>query len=599
MRRLALLALIIFSLGSGLAKAQAWPQSTDGVQTSNAAVDPLAAWKNPSSLGRPLPADEAFIVSVETAANGQLALRMTPAPGYMIYRTSIVATSENGVGVKLLLPDGQSHPDGGNASISVFKSSFTVPLSVDQKAFAVRFQGCQDNGICYPPMTRQMLSSLGGIAKQSSEQGAASEREVSHDERKTLVEKDGGLNLAGLNWAWLTLFGGGILLAFTPCVLPMLPVTLALVAGQAQGRKRAWPVLAYATGHASVWGIAGAFAALSGGAWLSTMTQSPLWLGLGILAFIALAASQLGWFSMGGMERWIPAKWHDTASQAGKASGLQWPAAMATGALTALLLGPCAAPLLAGALLYAAQQHSALQGAASLGLMGLGACMPMLALALGFDGGLRKLRGASIWMPWLGAGALLAVAGLLASRLLPEGSEPWLAAAWAALMGFEALRRSEAPMGSRRALAGIMLVVGLGSIGAGLNTGVSGGNTANSIAMTTVKSGDLDKVLSQAHGPIVIELVADWCTTCKRFAKETLTNAGVRSEMSGKQFLRVDLTGMSRDDEALLGRLGLVGPPTVLFFSGNKEIAGARLVGFEYPEAFIKRVRSARNASGT
>ena len=410
---------------------------------------------------------------------------------------------------------------------------------------------------------------------------------------------------------WLALasfLGFGLLLAFTPCVLPMIPILSGLIAGQGTrlGTGRALLLsLVYVVANALVFTVAGVVAGLVG-ANLQAAFQQPWILILFAALFVGLAMSSFGLFELqlpAGLRARLGAR---SDRQRG---GSLWGVA-AMGALSALIVGPCVAPPLAAAVLYIGQTQDPAFGGAALFLLAMGMGLPLLAFGVAAGRGLPTsgpwmtavqrmfgfvFQGLAIWMlaRILPAAAVLGLWGLLALA----------AAAWVSSMAWQT---SRGRMLAR--FAGLVLaVVGaaelLGAMGGGRDplqplAGVFGAPQAQPLAFRTIKSSaDLDRELAAARAagkPLLFDFYADWCVSCKEMEKYTFTDPGVQAALAGFVLLTADVTANDAVDQALMRRYGIIGPPGTLFFRDGAELRGLRLIGFESAEPFAARVRQAQ-----
>ncbi|MGV8942214.1 MAG: protein-disulfide reductase DsbD [Lysobacter sp.] len=676
-----------------------------GVPGSN----PLAGNARPSLLGNlagagggadrlPLPPEQAFGFEAIAGDGNTLLLRFTPAPGYYLYRdntTLSLAARPDGLALgKPQWPRGVNHRDEHFGDVVVYFDQIDVPVPVLRQqadAATVRltasFQGCQNDGICYPPMTRSVdialpagrVSSATAAATQvakpsdgsaafvaatAAATAALPDADIADDGSAAPVSTTGSetaeslvidtadadalvnrVDLAGTPavdpasqaedsllaaalsgpnrwWALLSFFGFGLLLAFTPCVLPMIPILSGLIAGASAGHERGLGAarafglsFVYVFASALVFTVAGVVAGLVG-ANLQIAFQNPWVLATFAALFVALALSSFGLFEMQ-----LPSGLRNRlGSMSDKQRGGSLAGVAVMGALSALIVGPCVAPPLAAAVLYIGQTQDPVFGGAALFLLAMGMGVPLLAFGVAAGKGLPTsgpwmvaaqrvfgfvFLGLAIWMLarvlpgpmtlslWgvllLGAAATLALA---ASKPSPrEGLRvlTWTAAALVGVLGATqivgALAGSNDPM---RPLAG-------------LNTG--GATQTRELPFRPIKSlADLEREVAAAQAagqPVMFDFYADWCVACKEMEKYTFPEPQVHAALDGFVLLKADVTAHDAIDQALMKALGIIGPPATLYYVDGAERRELRLFGFEKADKFSERANRARAIAET
>ncbi|MEO5566586.1 MAG: protein-disulfide reductase DsbD [Luteimonas sp.] len=606
-------------------------------------------------LADPLPDTQAFAFEAIVGDANTVLMRFTPAPGYYLYRDRSSFRIEGAAGITAATPrwpTGSQHRDEHFGNVIVYFDQVDVPLPLQRRSgpaanvrVVATFQGCQTDGICYPPMTRNVMLALpksaGSIAiatkpdpgatpaaaagnptvaaatvADDSAPGSATATNIAGADvvapaRSEPIAEDSRLAaaLAG-NSRWLTLlgfFGAGLLLAFTPCVLPMIPILSGLIAGQGTrlGTSRALVLsLVYVVANALVFTLAGVFAGLVG-ANLQIVFQQP-WIIVAFAAlFVALALSSFGLY-----ELQLPTALRTRLgmfSDRQRGGSLAGFAAM--GALSALIVGPCVAPPLAAAVLYIGQSHDPVFGGAALFLLAMGMGVPLLFF------GAAAGRGMPTNGPWMIAAqrvfgfVFLGLAVWMLGRLL---ADPIVLVLWGLLALAAAAWALSAPTQSPRTrmvarFAGLLLaVVGaaelLGAWSGGRDplqplSGLHGAPQAQLLLFRTIKSSaDLDREVAAAQAagkPLLFDFYADWCVSCKEMEKYTFTDPAVQSALANFVLLKADVTANDAFDQALMQRFGIVGPPGTLFFVDGTEQRGLRLVGYEKAAAFAIRVQDA------
>ncbi|MBA6141571.1 MULTISPECIES: protein-disulfide reductase DsbD [Pseudomonas] len=535
-----------------------------------------------------LPVEQAFVLTHDRQADGQMRLYFQIKPGYYLYQKRLKfdgLPSDQ----QPQLPPALNHHDEFFGDSAVYRDQLELLLPANaQGQLRLGWQGCADAGLCYPPQTTtiDLGGSVAPAAEQASDQALAS-----------------GLQQGHLGWSLLAFFGLGLLLAFTPCSLPMLPILAGLVLGNGASARRGWLLAGvYVLSMALVYAALGVVAALLGAS-LQAWLQQP-WL-LGSLAglFIILALPMFGAF-----ELQLPAALRDRLDRAGRGTrgGNLYGAAL-LGALSGLLLGPCMTAPLAGALLYIAQSGDVLQGALVLFALGLGMGMPLLLLV---TLGNRYLPRPGAWMDRVKAVfgfvflamALYTVRSLLPASLLLALAGAWLVAlawaAWPALQRLPALRA--VPL--LGALWGGLLLVGAAAGGDDLWQPLrpfAGGAAAPATAahaedsfVTVSRPEDLQRELDAAKSRgqwVMLDYYADWCVSCKVMEKQVFSRSDVQAGLAGVHLLRLDVTANSPASKALLQRYQVPGPPSIIWIGPEGEERRARRITGEVDAAVFQQ----------
>jgi thiol:disulfide interchange protein DsbD len=406
-------------------------------------------------------------------------------------------------------------------------------------------------------------------------------------------------------------FGAGLLLAFTPCMFPMVPILSGIIVGRGHKITHAHGFilsLAYVLGMALTYAIVGVAAGLSG-TLLSNALQTPWVLGGFAAIFVVLSLSMFGFYELQ-LPTSLQSKLSDTSNKlhGGHLSGV-----FVMGALSAIIVGPCVAAPLAGALLYIGQTHDALLGGSALFSMALGMGIPLLLIGASAGTLLPK---AGAWMEavkqFFGV-LLLALAIWIIQPLLPTSVQMLL---WAALLIFSAiyLRALDAlphnangwhkllkGLGLFALLFGAAYLIGALSGAPDIlrplgNIGHAEAQVPTTLQFSRIKNVmELDQRITQARGrTVMLDFYADWCVSCKEMERFTFSDTKIQSKLKNILLLQADVTANTEDDKALLQRFGLFGPPAILLFDKQgSEMSDYRITGFQDPAQFLKSLQDA------
>ncbi|WOD17739.1 protein-disulfide reductase DsbD [Paraburkholderia kirstenboschensis] len=561
---------------------------------------------------------------------GEVDVTYKIADGYYMYRERFAFATRSGSATigEPQLPAGHIKFDQTfNKNVETYRNELTIRIPVKQAAggfdLAVTSQGCADAGICYPPTER--VYHVSGAALQPAGSAAAQqsgpsdtpwyERATNADYAQSLLQGGGFVTIIGLY------FVAGMVLSLLPCSYPMIPILSAIIIGEGARVTRARGLalsLAYVIGMALVYtalGIAAALVGQSLGAWL----QNPWVLGAFGVLLTAFALTLIAGFDIA-----LPQRWQDGVSHASaRRSGGKFAAVAAMGALSALVVGACMTAPLFAVLAFIAHTGNAVLGGAALFSMGLGLGVPLLIIGFGagtllpragaWMDGVKVLFGvvllaAALWIVWPVLGA---TAAMLLSAL-------WLLIAAASLGLFSAplaqasiWRRLGRGIGAALAVWAAVLLVGLAAgssdplrplavlatrggapvpdRAAGSPQNASQGDLAFQPVRSSV---GLDQAVKAAAQPAMLDFYADWCVSCKEMEKFTFSDPRVQAKLKEMNLLRADVTANNTDDQALLKRFGLFGPPGIIFFDrGGKEVL--RVVGYESADKFLRTLERA------
>ena len=587
---------------------------------------PSTSW----AKGHLLEPEKAFRFSARVLDASNIEVRYQIAEGYYMYRERFAFSAEPGAKLgEAKIPEGKKKKDEffGNVQTHRGELKIVVPLEsaeAGRVALTVTSQGCADVGVCYVPMESKIQLSLMGSAAAAGLPAGVGVPVAAKAGGDPLARMMGqGLEKSGSAAAedsriaamfqgsfWLLIasfFGFGLLLSFTPCVLPMIPILSGMIVGRGQGVTRTQGLVlsaAYVLGMAITYAIAGVAAGLSG-AMLSAALQNPWVLGGFAGLFVVLAMSMFGVY-----ELQLPAGWQARLSLASnRLPGGQYGGVFVMGALSALIVGPCVAAPLAGALLYISQSRDGVLGGTALFAMALGMGVPLLALGASAGALLPK---AGPWMDgvkrFFGL-LLIAVAIYLVSPLIPLAVQML---AWGTLLiGCAMWLRAIDPLPHHaHGLSRVGKVLGLVALVAGAAYVVGGLSGAKDIfqplsglaasskqetpaasapLLKRVSTGaDLDAAILAARGkPVLLDFYADWCVSCKEMERFTFTDAQVKARLAGMVKVQADVTANNAEHQVLLKRFRLFGPPGIIFFDKNgNEINGLRVIGFQSADKF-------------
>ena len=569
----------------------------------------------------------AFKFSAQAIAPDTIEVRYRIADGYYMYRDKFKFAAEP-AGVKLgaaQFPKGDIHNDEFFGKVETYRKEvrirlpFTHEAATDGLKLEVTSQGCADIGVCYVPQVQSAEIRLAGFAPAS---GAAVPGAVktpfaaaarATDAPAVIDDEARFERLLASGSLWLiagVFFGAGILLTFTPCVLPMIPILSGIIVGEGRNatRTRAFTLSsAYVLGMSVTYTAIGIGAALSGSL-LSAALQNAWVLSAFAAVFVLLSLSMFGFY-----ELQLPSGFHAKITEtSNRLKGGHLGAVVLMGIFSAAIVSPCVAAPLAGALLYISQTRDVMLGGIALFAMSIGMGVPLILVGV-FEGAFLPKSGH--WMRsvkhFFGV-LLLAVAIWIVSPVLPAAVQMF---AWAALLvGSAMVLRAIDPLppeagaaarlwkgvGFLALLAGAALAIGALSgsrdVLRPLSGLVAGGERrAHEVRFTRVRNlAELDTGLAAAGKPVMLDFYADWCVSCKEMEAFTFTDTRVQAKLEGMLLLQADVTANSDEDKALLKRFSLFGPPGIIFFDRQgREIPGLRVIGYQSADVFLASLNRA------
>jgi len=571
-----------------------------------------------------LPPEQAFKLSAELRPGGTVHLAWAIAPGYHLYRDRLVFTAPQ-VG-QPALPDGVRKFDSNfNKEMETYAGQLAADLPVKADArqpFVLRvgYQGCADAGLCYPPA--EVAFNVDPSAPGALQLAAADTPVTAPAPAPAAApapapaparEDDSSLAQRTLQSgsAWrigLAFLAFGLLLSFTPCVLPMVPILSSIIVGEGNVSRSKGLILAlaYSLGMALVYTALGVAAGLAGEGLAGALQKPWVLLTFGAL-LVALALSMFDVYQLqlpSGLQSRLSAT-------SGRMSGGRFAGVFVMGALSALIVGPCVAGPLAGALLYISQTKNVWTGGWALFSMAAGMSVPLLLTGVS-AGSLLPRAGA--WMNHVKRVfglLLLAVAVWMVTPVFPVTVAMLLWGAFAVLCAV--FLRVFEPIGAGAGLgayagktlglvlltAGLFELLGAASAGQDVlqplahlrGTKVAAAQENKEQKFERIRSlADLDRVLASSTTPVMLDFYADWCVSCKEMERFTFSEPKVEAQMKQVRLLQVDVTANNDEDRALMKKFGLFGPPGIILFKQGKEVPDSRVIGFMAADQFSRHL---------
>lgn len=609
--------------------------------SKSAALTALNNLSNSLGLGQTddefLDPDIAYQFVVDAPRSDLLVVRWTIAEGYYLYRKSIKITLPEGDGIALgnyQLPAGKTKHDEFFGDVEVYYETLEVrvPLqrtadSANEITLQLNYQGCADAGLCYPPAKKSVPVILAAyddsISTPAVPSGSDSPSTVLAGTPPAAEQDDIArvLQESSLVWIVLFFFGAGVLLAFTACLYPMIPILSSIIVGHGKNMtatKGFMLAFVYVQALALTYAVVGVISAQAG-AGVQAFFQNPWILGTFALIFVGLALSMFGFYSLQ-----LPASLQARLSGVSnhqKGGSILGVAVM--GMLSALIVGPCAGPVLIGALIYTSQSGDYLTGALAMFALGNGMGAPLLIL--GASGG-KLLPKAGGWMDTVKCVfgvILLGVAILMLERVLPG---PVTLMLWALLLIVPAIyigalsslpddtsgwRKLWKGLGTAMLVYGIILILGaatgardplnpLRNLTSAMNHSTEGGYTPSHLNFQRIKSiEDFDAALARSTRqgkPLILDFYADWCTYCIKMEDYTFSDQRVQLALANTTLIQADVTANDETDLALLNHFNLFAPPAILFFgTDGHERRNYRLIGFKDADDFLMHLEQATN----
>jgi thiol:disulfide interchange protein DsbD len=570
--------------------------------------------------------DQAFAVRIDDTQSGQLEVAWDIADGYYMYQERMAFKIDEVDDLALGVPrfsEAKIKDDEFFGRMAVFYHQATATLPVAGPAATARtklyvqYQGCAEIGVCYPPIAKTFDVNLSGGASTS----AVNPPTVGDSNLSGMSEQDRIAASLGSNSLWLTMLsflGLGLLLTFTPCVLPMIPILSSIIAGQGTDvttRKAFSLSLIYVLAMAFTYTVAGVLVGLSGEN-VQAVFQDPWILSIFAGVFVLLSFSMFGFY-----ELQMPAAIQSRlTAMSNSQQGGTYTGVAVMGFLSALIVGPCVTAPLVGALIYIAQTGDAVLGGMALFALSMGMGVPLLIIGTSAGKLLPKAG------PWMDATKavfgvlLLGLAIWLLERILPVAVTMAL---WAVLLlisaiylgALEPIREGASGwfrlwkgVGLISLVAGVLLLIGAAAgshsmlqplKGVFSVAGVTGRpEAASQVEFTKVKGlQEVQQAIARANAnqqTVMLDFYADWCISCKEMEAFTFSDPSVQAALSRTVWLQSDVTLNDEQDKALLKHFGLFGPPAILFFDlSGQERRNQRVVGYMEPERFRQLVEVA------
>jgi thioredoxin:protein disulfide reductase len=542
-----------------------------------------------------LKVDQAFVFSARLADDGSLIAQWQMPDGYYLYRHRFEFAVPQGSGFVLgepEIPPGKTKTDEYFGEVQVYYHSVAIRVPVTRTRggaavfdASVTYQGCADRGLCYPPETKQVSFPAAAIGTAPVAPATADQPPATEEQHLASL-----LTSGNMLFALALFFAAGIGLAFTPCVLPMVPILSSIIVGQGEHvtRMRAFSLsLAYVIGMAVTYAALGVLVGLFGASMnLQAALQSPVVIGVFALVFVLLALAMFGLY-----ELQLPQAWQNRINATSQnLRGGQYLGVLLMGALSSLVVSPCLSAPLAGALIYLSSTGDAWLGGGALLALGFGMGLPLLAI--GASGG-HLLPRAGAWMDSVKAVfgvLLLAVAVWMLDRVIAPQVTLLLWAVLAIGVGVYLGALDFSPRqgwgqfwkasGAVSFIYGVLLLIGAASGAndpreplAGIATASVDATSARKLEWRPVHGVEgLQRELTAAAASgqqVLLDFYADWCISCKVMERDVFSDPAVMAQLSQFRLLQADVTDYDEQDRALLQHFGLAGPPSMLFFDAN------------------------------
>jgi len=565
----------------------------------------------------PLSNDTVFQVSTKRTDPNTFIIHWQIKPEHFLYakRIKIKKEEQDDLQINIMqMPKAERKTDKQGKTFSVYRNTLTLPVAVlasepGESLIQLHYQGCADDGFCYPPVERTIKLTFN---KELELVATSLEKPVPktkvNDQLKAKISKEEAVFDDHWTIIILSFFGFGLLLAFTPCVLPMVPVLSGIIVGHGSDlttRKAFLLSLSYVLSMAATYALVGALVAYLGSN-LQILMQSPWSISLFSFIFVLLSLSMFGFYELK-----LPTSWQSKLASISRSKGSgHYLSAAIMGCLSTLILSPCVTAPLIGALSYIAHTGDLMLGSLALFFLGLGMGLPLLLI--GTSAG-KLLPKAGDWMnsvkSFFGF-LLLAVAVYLMDRIIPSFISMIL---WGSLFIFSGIscgalntqsKKISQSTGLILLVYGLLILIGA-SMGNNnpiqplkplLEKDVVYAKTSPTSKKRVMNLAETKQAIQNAQGkPVMLDFYADWCNSCKVMEATTFKDPEVANALKDFVILKADITANNREDQNLLRHYSVVAPPTFLFFdSEGNEIESLRIIGEADPQTFIKNIQAYR-----
>jgi thiol:disulfide interchange protein DsbD len=584
-----------------------------------------------NELEDPVNVDNAFTFSADKLDGDKLKIGWKIRENYYLYADKFNFKISGADFAEIDFPKGKLKNDEFFGEVEIYDKDLEIiaPLNniSDKVKIDISYQGCWEEGVCYPPVNKTKEFDFNAPNGQTNQTtiSQAPQQVITSDITKVEVElneEDKIVNILKDSGFWVIVaifFGIGLALTFTPCVLPMIPILSSIIVGQGDISKgRAFFLsLIFVLAMALTYTFAGVLAGLSGEN-LQIILQNPYVLVSFSIIFVALAFSMFGYFEIK-----LPNFLNNALTKiSNKQQGGTVMGVAVMGLLSALIVGPCVAPPLAGSLAYIGQTGDAWLGGAALFAMSMGMGVPLLIVGSG-AGSLPKAGGWMDTVKYIFGVVMLGMAIYILDRIIPED---YILILWALLLTIAPIAlgatihlAKDSSVWQRIYRGFLLIILGYGVLlmllvarggvesGGTLTSPLKGMFASTSAASVAapkvefVKVKNLEQLAAQLQTDkiVMLDFYADWCVYCKEYEKSVFPQTDVATKLAQFSLLKVDVTENNQDDQAVMSKFGVVAPPAILFFKNGQELRSKRIIGELNAEEFLAHINSIKTNSTT